>query len=168
MSDPESDAISFRSPDGRYGLHLLSSPAQQILSLGQEAAPSETGGILVGRYVDSNHVAEVSKAIGPPPDSAGGRFWFERGKSGLANRLDVLWDDGLYYLGEWHTHPDMLPRPSITDRFHMRRIQRSASYNCAVPALVIAGRSIARKDMSAFVFPRGQPKISLERSTPAE
>ncbi|PQJ36790.1 hypothetical protein BSZ35_00095 [Salinibacter sp. 10B] len=168
MGNSDSDAISFRSPDGQYRLRLLDSPVRKILSLGQEAAPAETGGILVGQYVNSNRVAEVSKVIGPPPDSTGGRYWFERGKRGLSERLNALWDDGVYYLGEWHTHPDKSPRPSVTDRTHMCKIQRSESYDCAVPVLIVVGGRIMRRDISAFTFPQDRLMVEMTRSTLTE
>lgn len=124
-----------------------------MLELCNSEAPRETGGILVGRYVDSNRVAKVTEVIGPPPDSTTGLSWFRRGEGNLTERLEALWAEEKYYLGEWHSHPGMPPRPSGLDRLRMRKIQRDPDYDCAVPVLLILGWKLTTAHMGAFAFP---------------
>lgn len=70
--------------------------------------PNETGGILIGSYDFQRKVIYVCDSLFAPPDSKESRSTFERGVEGLldnyAKYLDVV-DSQLFYLGEWHSHP---------------------------------------------------------------
>jgi len=134
-----------------------------MVELSSTEAPRETGGIFVGRYVDSNRVARVTEMIDPPTDSESALSSFWRGEGNLAEQLKALWAEGKYYLGEWHSHPGMSPRPSGLDRQRMQKIQRDPDYNCAVPILSIIGWGLAADHVAVFAFPPDGPAERLNR-----
>jgi integrative and conjugative element protein (TIGR02256 family) len=102
------------------------------------AFPLETGGALIGRYVDAS-TADVASVTGPCADARHEAYGFERGTAGLREVLDDAWERGLYYLGEWHTHPASDPSPSRDDLATMRRFAADPAMSCPEPLLLILG-----------------------------
>lgn len=105
------------------------------------AGALETGGLLLGRYLDEQS-ALVTSISGPPPDSVQQPMTFTRGTEGVDTWLhQQQMEHGRYYLGEWHFHPDGSTTPSPTDKQQMKSIARNPDYNCPEPILVVAGDS---------------------------
>ena len=81
--------------------------------------PNETGGILLGVADFERRLIRVCAAIEAPPDSVKRPHYFERGKTGLEQRLKevgLVTAGQLRYLGEWHSHPKgVAARPSSDD-----------------------------------------------------
>lgn len=99
----------------------------------------ETGGILIGQYIDNYRSAKITAIIGPPTDSKHGRTTFVRGTKGLKKIFDSNWKKGSYYLGEWHYHPYALPDPSFQDINQMKKISVDHKYHCPEPLMIIIG-----------------------------
>ena len=103
--------------------------------------PLETGGILIGNYVNSNKVAIVEKIVCAPTDSNYRRNSFYRGTNGLTSAISEIRDKNrnLHYLGEWHTHPNYSPQASLTDVIQMNNFAKNAVFGSTTPILVIIG-----------------------------
>lgn len=127
------------------------------------AGQKETGGILIGRYGPVGWVADILEATPQPKGSHAGWAWFQRSHQGLRELLRLRWEDGLYYLGEWHFHPHASPTPSHSDLRAMQAIAREPDYRCAAPLLVVIGGSRERWELSVTLFRNGQV-ISLQRA----
>jgi len=156
------EPLIFKSPSGLFGLSLPLPVVERILGYCARALPNETGGILIGRYGESFDTALVSEATPAPPDSRAGRTWFYRGTQGLSTLLDEAWQNGLYYLGEWHFHPLASPTPSDTDRRQLRDIAKDERYCCVEPLLLIVGGHPHKRWLAgSYVFPRAEPEIEL-------
>lgn len=104
-----------------------------------ESNPYETGGILIGKYSDDSLTAHISEISNSPNDSVKKKTIFKRGVKGLQKRLDALWKDSYYYLGEWHYHPNSLPTPSSSDIKQMVSLSQNKKLNCPEPILIIIG-----------------------------
>lgn len=77
----------------------------------------EAGGILMG-YRRADHLHIVDATV-PGPRDTGTRVSFRRDDLSHQRQASVQWRDSngyLDYLGEWHTHPEINPSPSGTDR----------------------------------------------------
>jgi integrative and conjugative element protein (TIGR02256 family) len=77
----------------------------------------EAGGILLGYvYRDYDEIMNISL---PSKYDKRGLFFFNRSKSFAQLKIDKSWKSSsgtLIYLGEWHTHNEINPSPSETDR----------------------------------------------------
>ncbi len=150
------------------GMFEVLLPAEVLRALGRhcrEANSSETGGILIGHYVEDGSVAIVREATRPPSDSRRGRSWFVRGVDGLSDLLGQRWrsKNRTHYLGEWHFHPADKIEPSATDLAQMSDISRIQTYQCPEPVLLIlgAGRTAGVRSFRAFVCPTGSEPLEF-------
>ena len=50
-----------------------------------------------------------------------------------------MWNQGQYYLGEWHYHPNASSLPSGIDNKQMIKLSRDKKLNCPEPILIIIG-----------------------------
>lgn len=129
---------TFVSTDGQYEVVIPESILEQMKFQCEQFSPVETGGVILGSYSNDGRVAEVQSITDAPSDSRHTRSSFIRGTADLKELLIRKWKTNEYYLGEWHTHPHGLPKPSPKDIRQMRNISRDARYQCAAPILVIS------------------------------
>lgn len=107
---------------------LIESPVIDLLNKWtQHGSLSEAGGILVG-YRRGNHL-HVIDCTTPFPDDRRSRFNFLRRDSRHSQTALRRWaetEHQAYYLGEWHTHPEDFPTPSVTDKTGWKKLMGSA------------------------------------------
>jgi integrative and conjugative element protein (TIGR02256 family) len=78
---------------------------------------NESGGILLGNVYNS--FCEIVKATTPNKYDSSGPNIFIRSKKGAQPHINKAWKNSKgteIYLGEWHTHFENSPKPSLTDR----------------------------------------------------
>src|SRR5207253_5628350 len=96
---------------------------------------SEAGGQLFGT-VDVEVVC-VSAATGPYCNDIRSRYSF-RSDPRLAQRaIEAYAKRGLLYLGEWHTHAQNMPKPSISDFEAIECICRRSKLNTTGVLLIV-------------------------------
>lgn len=159
---PEVRELRFASADARFGVVLAIVPLQAMLDQAATSGRNETGGILIGRYVDGGAFANILEATAKPADSRFGMFWFKRGSKGLGKLLRARWSAGNHYLGEWHFHPGGSPSPSRSDEKAMMAIALDERYRCREPLLAIVGGLPAQEwAVSITVFPFKEMAVPL-------
>lgn len=57
---------------------------------------------------------------------------------------DSLYNEGLIYLGEWHSHPNGSSSYSMTDRKALTNIAESETVNISNPIMLIVGFNKSR------------------------
>jgi integrative and conjugative element protein (TIGR02256 family) len=104
---------------GDWSLHWNHALLDEIAAMRSNDLPNETGGVLLGMVDFDLQRIFVCSMIEPPPDSTKRPHYFERGRTGLAERLtdvDAKAAGHLRYVGEWHSHPTgVAARPSPDD-----------------------------------------------------
>lgn len=102
--------------------------------------PNEFGGLLIGRYLDDNRLLSIEDFILPLKYKSS-RFSFVRDVEGLRDRLtgNYIKNPSLIYVGEWHTHPDNSPVPSITDFEALQQIVNHTEVYITNPVMLILG-----------------------------
>ncbi|MXX93046.1 MAG: hypothetical protein F4Y63_06290 [Chloroflexi bacterium] len=154
-----SSDLTMCSPDGRFRVRVGCCQLESLMAMCRRSGDLETGGVLIGRYNEAHDTAMVTRAMGPTSDSVRGRTSFWRGIQGLQQRINALWKDREYYLGEWHYHPRGAGQPSVRDKRQMVRIAESLDYNTPEPVLIVVGGS--RWEVTAYVFPRHGHAVNL-------
>ena len=110
----------------------------------QKKGPDEAGGILLG-YVYRNHV-EIAKVTTPSRFDSFGRCFFIRSKISAQAQINKAWKrsrGSLIYLGEWHTHSEINPKPSDVDRKMIIKSLKETEMEINFLYLIIVGHNFS-------------------------
>lgn len=110
--------LVFQRPnEGR--LKIATSALQQMIPYLQvKSGDCEAGGVLLGRLLVDSYDVVVDEVTVPMPGDKRCRFSFYRDKRRHQRIINQRWRESKgtsIYLGEWHTHPELVPTPSKTD-----------------------------------------------------
>lgn len=102
----------------------------------------EAGGILLGHYFDecSFQIVEVSL---PSKYDRASRYSFVRCRKNAQRIITKHFDESkgkIIYLGEWHTHPEDMPSPSVLDKKSIKERLLKDELNSDVIFTLILGR----------------------------
>jgi len=124
-----------------------------LVETGKSHYPNEFGGFLVGYYNDGNRNLHITDTILPESFKAS-KYSFERITKGIDKRLGNYYKEApkKFYVGEWHTHPDNSPIPSLTDISAINTIINNQNACLANPVLLIIGYSKAQVDFGFYVW----------------
>lgn len=129
---PECLSLVFEYNNGRL---KLSSEVLAILRKYVQDSPEkmEAGGVLIGRLLKDNGDVVIDAVTEPMIGDKRTRFSFFRAKKRHQRVIDSFWKESegtISYLGEWHTHPEPFPTPSVVDRSDwMRRLKADTFSN---------------------------------------
>lgn len=123
--------LSFRG----LSLKIENKFLEYIYSKALDAYPNEVGGMLAGRYENKN--SAIVETIIMPKVLSGTPSEFVRNTAGLEELWYKLNNEGIEYLGEWHTHPNGSTHYSRTDLNAMREIVRDENVSILNPILLI-------------------------------
>lgn len=134
--------LILRRPD-EDGFILLEARVLAVLTQHRQihGGTPESGGILLG-YRRGTHL-HVTEATAPQPSDQGSRTRFLRSASPHQQAALTRWRDSgktVDYLGEWHTHPEACPSPSMIDTSGWGRIYSKRR----VPMLFIIAGTLDR------------------------
>ena len=102
----------------------------------------EAGGVLVGKQMKNENHYILSAVSTPTKYDRQTRFSFTRSILSAQPFIDKKWkeSEGIEnYLGEWHTHPELFPTPSETDKALIRQIVSDKTSHFSKVILVIVG-----------------------------
>lgn len=86
----------------------------------RRACSFEAGGQLFGKIEDG--IWRITDATGLRKGDIRSLFGFRPNRKAELAEIDAYYAKGLHYLGDWHTHPERLPRPSTTDTDSMQEM----------------------------------------------
>lgn len=106
------------------------------------AWPNETGGVLLGYWVNRTDELVITHVVGPGPNARhGSRSFVPDGayhEAEIARQYERS-DRVIVYLGDWHSHPGSGPQLSRRDRHTLRVIARFEAARLAKPVMVVVG-----------------------------
>ena len=125
----------------------------------------DLGSSLVGHYSEDGLEAFVDDITPLSDDSLIGISSFCRGTAGIAaffRNLKKQYSGKRFYVGEWHSHPDMETVPSSLDDKAQFAIAHDTNTNCSECILLILGGDFFYKpELGVFVYSRTSGKIKL-------
>lgn len=128
-------------------IEIKASVFNQIKLQAEGEYPNENGGMLAGRYSADRHTVYIEKVV-VPVDKLTGRTTFMRKTNGLEKVWEQLSQEGLRYVGEWHSHPNGSTQYSGSDLAAMIDIEKEVAIEN--PILMIVGVRGCR--LSALTF----------------
>lgn len=108
----------------------------------QRKGTNESGGILLG-HVYKNR-ADIIEIATPNRFDSSGPLFFNRSKIGAQLQINKAWEKSngtLIYLGEWHTHPEINPKPSAIDKEMIAKSLKEIMMEISFLYLIIVGRN---------------------------
>lgn len=117
--------------------------------------PNETGGMFAGYISEDGHEAIVELLV-VPSKTESTYASFVRETDGMEQMWRELSEQGLTYLGEWHTHPKGTTQYSNTDYQAMVGIANDKNVALATPLLFIISLSESGiTDSKAYLYDNG-------------
>lgn len=117
--------------------------------------PNETGGMFAGRISEDSHEAIVERLV-MPSKTESTHVAFMRETNGMEQTWKKLAEEGLTYLGEWHTHPKGTTQYSYTDYQAMLCIANDKNVALATPLLfIISLDDSCITDSRAYLYDKG-------------
>ena len=122
----------------------------------------EAGGQLFGTF--SGNKITVTLATGPRPTDIRARYSYKPDRRAEQAEIDYAHKKGLFFLGDWHTHPESLPSPSAQDLSSIQEAFKKSTHHLNGFLLVIAGTqrlpsslyvAIHNDEETVRLFPRG-------------
>ena len=99
----------------------------------------EAGGQLFAQF-DGPRI-RIKRATGPRPTDRRGRRFFVPNRRAERREIKRLFKKGLYYIGDWHTHPELQPAPSQVDLSSVQEMFRKSRHGLAGFVMVIIGKA---------------------------
>jgi integrative and conjugative element protein (TIGR02256 family) len=102
--------------------------------------PYETGGCLIGYFLDKNKEIVITNTIGPGHRSIHKNFYFKPDDEWQSNKIEKIYSKSgrLHtYLGDWHTHTLPSERLSREDKKTLSRISKYAPARAKTPIMGI-------------------------------
>ncbi len=102
----------------------------------------ESGGILVGILESVHNTFEITDITEPFGKDERTKYRFQRSEYGHQEAMNRLWEQSGYkktYLGEWHTHDEEIPTPSVIDLKNWIRISSRKTNNSNKLFFIIIG-----------------------------
>ena len=117
--------------------------------------PNETGGMFAGYISEDGHEAIVERLV-VPSRTESTYATFVRKTDGMEQMWRELSEQGLTYLGEWHTHPKGTTQYSNTDYQAMVGIANDKNVALATPLLfIISLKDSGITDNRAYLYDNG-------------
>ena len=102
----------------------------------------ETGGILLGKFNRKNKLIEISEVY-ELKTNLFSKILYKRNARKAQKIINKRWketEEIINYIGEWHTHPNMLAHPSGTDINSLKEIHDKVKRVLPGTILIIAGK----------------------------
>lgn len=102
----------------------------------------ETGGILLGKFNRKNKLIEISEVY-ELKTSLFSKILYKRNARKAQKIINKRWKETegiINYIGEWHTHPNMLAHPSGTDINSLKEIHDKVKHVLPGTILIIVGK----------------------------
>jgi integrative and conjugative element protein (TIGR02256 family) len=96
----------------------------------------EAGGQL---FADIQVITTIKKATGPRKWDRRGRLFYFPNKILEAAEIRTMYKQHLHFVGDWHTHPEEIPKPSSTDIQNIRRCFKESTHQLLGFVMVIVG-----------------------------
>lgn len=124
----------------KYSVFVADSVIEILNTYKQTGKKKECGGILLGQVIDNTIF--ILKCSIPTTFDKSYRFGFERDSKlaqVIVNYEFINSDSKTIYLGEWHTHPELIPSPSSQDKKMLKEQLKNNITNEPFVFLIIQG-----------------------------
>lgn len=109
----------------------------------------EAGGQLFATITDK--ALRVVLATGPYRSDFRSRFGYRSAPAMAQQEIKNQRENGLYYCGDWHTHPQVSPAASDEDLETIAKLQSRSDLRLGVVLMVIQGTALDQSGIAVYV-----------------
>ncbi|WP_285577736.1 Mov34/MPN/PAD-1 family protein [Geothrix limicola] len=131
--------LSYWLPDRVHQVHFTPEALHTLTAFQQVSNDPEAGGQLFARFCNGN--AMVMKATSPKAADRRSKFGFRQNKTAAQAEILEEYENGLHFIGDWHSHPEPTPHPSGLDRASSRSVFKKSKKDIGAFLVVILGTS---------------------------
>ena len=127
---------------GKYNLIIPQEILIFLKSYRQTGCKNECGGIIFATKQKDYDIYTIESCSEPNSDDLSNRFSFVRNKKRAQKLINKKWKNSngeINYIGEWHSHPENIPTPSITDKTLWENIFVDKSSKFGITINIIVG-----------------------------
>ena len=126
---------------------------QELTKVGKAHYPNEFGGFLIGYYSDDKKILTITDTILPNTYKSTPSL-FERDTIGVKQSFENFYEENpkKYYVGEWHTHPNNIAKPSRMDINALYSIRNDKNVAILNPVLLIIGYNNTDVEIGFYVL----------------
>ncbi|OGQ95901.1 MAG: hypothetical protein A2521_02895 [Deltaproteobacteria bacterium RIFOXYD12_FULL_57_12] len=150
--------LCFRSS---FGIVQFADNVLEIFQKSRQLKPwaKEAGGQLFCRFAEGKVLVEWATRPGQGDKRSRYFFWPNRPKE--QKDINGQFEQGLHYIGDWHTHPEPIPKPSGEDIGKMQAIYRESIHSLKYMILVVVGREKIPEGLwVGFIFRKSTVKAT--------
>jgi len=143
--------------DKKRKVFIYTKVLKTLNKISQNGSGKEAGGILLG--YSYNHYDEVVKITTPSKFDTCGINFYIRSKSYAQIHINNFWNKSkgrIIYLGEWHTHNEINPSPSLEDMQMINKVCKETIMEINHLYLIIGGIKntlwVGRQNDKGLVF----------------
>jgi integrative and conjugative element protein (TIGR02256 family) len=106
--------------------------------------PNETGGVLIGYWLEDSEGVVITEAVGPGPCSKHDEMSFVPDWSYHESEIARLYEESgrmHTYLGDWHSHPKSGTNLSLADRRTLLKIAKHTEARVTTPLMAVIAQS---------------------------
>lgn len=126
----------------KWTIEMSDALLKDIIKDRSQHMPNETGGVLIGAFDLSRKKVYIVHQVKAPEDSISSPNSFIRGCVNLPQQLESIYITtlgNLFYIGEWHSHPNDSTQKSADDEKLHQAIVEYNRENCIPGCMMIVG-----------------------------
>lgn len=100
----------------------------------------EAGGQLFAQEISGSNEIKLVLATGPRSSDKRTRTSYQPDRRAEQEEIDIFHQQGLHFIGDWHTHYEYNPQPSRDDRYSISNTFHNSTHTAHAFLLIIVGR----------------------------
>lgn len=132
--------IAYRVEPAGQVLQLTDAVLAHFALYRQTGRRKEAGGQLFAKF--DNSQTRIELATGPRRRDRRSYRSFTPDRTAERQEIRRQFKSGLHYVGDWHTHPEHIPKPSRTDIASLQDTFLKSRHRLASFVMIIVGREI--------------------------
>ena len=109
----------------------------------------EAGGQLFWQWTEDGY-QKITSITGPRPTDKRGRNFYQPDHRQESIEIDEHYERGHYFLGDWHTHPERIAKPSPDDIKRIKELYKGAENRGEGFLLIIVGTIEIEKSITVL------------------
>lgn len=138
--------VEFIENETKLIVRLEEAALSILMSQRQARGANESGGLLFSR-LDSDAIISIAEVSIPVKSDIRNKYYFKHDKIKAQKTIEENFKRGLHYIGDWHSHPQLIPEPSTSDVKSIKDVFQQSRHALNFMVHIIIGQSENPEDL---------------------